>query len=184
MIPDWTVLVRRLAFGGRPFLRLIEAEAAAQLGRLRDHGLCPDHLDSHQHVHVLPALWPLCCRLAQTNGIPRLRVPATPRWSLVRRSASAAVLQGLALRRLRQRPHSLPCIGLAHSGGNTLSSIERELTRAAGTDVEMVVHPGVTTPALSARYPAWRYDWSRERELLLGTGFPEMIARHGYRLAD
>lgn len=33
------------------------------------------HLDSHQHFHVLPGIWPVAVALQKEFGIPRLRVP-------------------------------------------------------------------------------------------------------------
>lgn len=182
VIPDWAGLARRMAFGGRRFLGEVEAEIAAQIRLLRDHGVSPEHLDSHQHVHVLPCLWPMCCRLATANGIARLRIPATPTWGLVHGSGAAVVLQLLALQRRRQFHDSLPCLGVARHGTYTMSSLERELALAAGNNIELIVHPGVTTPGTIGRYAAWHYDWSAERELLTSEAFAPMIARHGYRI--
>lgn len=182
LIPDWAGLARRIAVGGRGFLGMIEAEINAQIRLLRDHGVSPEHLDSHQHVHVMPLLWPMCRRLATANGITRLRTPATPNWGLVRRSGAAVILQLLALQRRRQCRDSFLCLGVARCGTYTMTSLERELALAAGNDIELISHPGMTTPSVVARYAAWHYDWSTERELLISKAFGPMVARHGYEL--
>lgn len=35
-----------------------------------------DHLNSHQHSHVIPQIFEICCRLAKEYGIPFVRLPA------------------------------------------------------------------------------------------------------------
>ena len=38
-------------------------------------GLPIDHLDSHQHLHVLPQIWSIVQSLMMKYGIHRLRIP-------------------------------------------------------------------------------------------------------------
>jgi len=45
----------------------------AQVARARDAGLTPSHLDSHQHVHLHPALLPVVARVARRFGIGAVR---------------------------------------------------------------------------------------------------------------
>jgi predicted glycoside hydrolase/deacetylase ChbG (UPF0249 family) len=179
--PDWRALVRALATGGGPFRAALRAEIAAQFAACDAAGVRLDHVDSHQHVHVLPALWPLVREMASDRGIPRLRVPAAPSWRLARRSPAAWILHALAAHRLRRTPGALPCIGVRHSGHNSLSTLRNELRLAAGRDVEWVAHPGFTTEALRARYD-WGYDWSAERALLLDPRLAETVGAAGFRL--
>jgi predicted glycoside hydrolase/deacetylase ChbG (UPF0249 family) len=183
LIPDWLGLVGRLAVGGRRLNRQIETEVVRQIEICLEQGLLLGHLDSHQHAHLLPGLWPLCLRLAQKYNIRRIRVPAAPCWGLIRRSASGAMLHMLALCRRRQTREVLPCIGLAHSGKYTMERIEAELRQSGGSDIELIVHPGITTEGLSSRYAAWHYDWSQERNVLTNREFLDRVAHQGYRLA-
>ena len=53
----------------------VEAEWSAQIERVLASGIRPSHLDSHQHVHVLPGLLDLARELAARYGIPFVRVP-------------------------------------------------------------------------------------------------------------
>jgi predicted glycoside hydrolase/deacetylase ChbG (UPF0249 family) len=181
-VPDRWALVRELVRRGPQMAEAIHAEAVAQLGRFLDHGIRPDHLDSHQHVHVLPVVWPVCVRLAEQYGIPRIRLPLAPSWRLARRTPSGVLLQQLAKRRARTLPDLLPCIGLAQSGRNTAIRLAHELQVARGRDVELVAHPGDTTPELANLY-RWGYDWSGEREALLSAEFWRAVEENGFTLA-
>ncbi len=58
----------------------IRNELAAQIERLFDVGLHPDHLDSHQHCQLFPCLTTRVIKLAREYGIPAMRtaLPAEP----------------------------------------------------------------------------------------------------------
>ena len=73
-------------FSGKPELRRLLAagdfdrqgarrELAAQIDRVRQAGLTPDHLDSHQHFLLFPAVTELVLDLARDEGIRALRRP-------------------------------------------------------------------------------------------------------------
>ena len=53
----------------------VQAEWSAQIERVLDHGIRVTHLDSHQHVHILPGLADLSLHLAARYHIPFVRVP-------------------------------------------------------------------------------------------------------------
>ena len=53
----------------------VQAEWSAQIERVLDHGIRVTHLDSHQHVHILPGLADLSLKLAARYTIPFVRVP-------------------------------------------------------------------------------------------------------------
>ena len=49
-------------------------EWMAQIERLRGLGVDLSHIDSHHHVHTIPALFPVLKRLQQSSGIRRVRL--------------------------------------------------------------------------------------------------------------
>lgn len=51
-----------------------EREMRAQIDRALSAGIRPAHLDSHRHVHAIPALFQAVRTLADEYGIPRIRV--------------------------------------------------------------------------------------------------------------
>lgn len=50
-------------------------ELCVQVQRLIDAGLCPDHVDSHQHLCLLPALTPLLIDVCRVFDIGSCRLP-------------------------------------------------------------------------------------------------------------
>ena len=54
----------------------ILAELKAQWGFLLDNELVPTHIDSHQHIHVFPAVFDVVAGFCVENNIP-LRIPKT-----------------------------------------------------------------------------------------------------------
>ncbi|HEV8336231.1 MAG TPA: ChbG/HpnK family deacetylase [Candidatus Polarisedimenticolia bacterium] len=60
---------------GRIKTEEVRAEWEAQIARATAAGVRPAHLDSHQHLHLLPPLWRVAAGLARRFGIPRMRLP-------------------------------------------------------------------------------------------------------------
>lgn len=59
----------------RPFAfrRQVKAEAFAQLEQMKKTGLKISHIDSHRHVHMIPAIFKIVTDLAEKNNIARVR---------------------------------------------------------------------------------------------------------------
>ena len=164
------------------FQKQMAAEAFAQLQAFLQRGLRPNHIDAHQHVHMLPGFFEIASRVAEKAGAKRIRIPWVPAWRLVRPSFGGVVLQALSAWRKKQVRHFWPCIGIAHSGHNTPEILLRELKLAKGWNVELVTHPGCTTKSLIQQYGHWKYDWDVERRLLLDQSWPERLWAEGYSL--
>lgn len=60
---------------GRMHAADIERELRRQLAKAHDFGLSLSHIDSHQHLHALPFLCRIVCRVAHEYGIQFVRVP-------------------------------------------------------------------------------------------------------------
>lgn len=101
------------------------------------------HLDSHQHLHVLPGLWPVAAALRKEFGIPRLRAPYESfSRSLGYRFPFGAALQGLAW--LRRERRSRRFLGFFSSTRFTLEANlpgVREVLRHPEREYELMVHP-------------------------------------------
>jgi hypothetical protein len=52
----------------------VEKEWDAQIGKARDAGIAPTHLDGHKHVHMLPGLFEIALRLAKRHRIGAIRI--------------------------------------------------------------------------------------------------------------
>ncbi len=59
-------------------LREVEDEFAAQINRLQEAGITPDHIDGNNHIHVFPGIAMVVARLANDFGISKIRLPYEP----------------------------------------------------------------------------------------------------------
>ena len=187
-LDDHSALVGRV-LTGQISRQAVRREFEAQFAKLLDAGIQPSHVDAHQHVHLLPAIWPAVVGLAVEHGIPWVRVPRFHPVAVGAPSPKVVLMRsGLnALQRVRRAslsplrsPDATPALG--HSGHLTTDRILRGLgADRSGGVVELVAHPGVTSPSLSERY-RWGYDWSGETDALVDPGLRTSLEREGYSL--
>ncbi len=173
-------------------LREARREMEAQILRVLDAGIRPTHLDSHQHVHLLPGLLGLTLDLAEANQIRVVRT-AYDRSAFSRVLASGRGLQlgilillsALARRKIRRR--GLRCAGsfhgLAASGRLDTVALCGMLSRLGPGVNEIMCHPGFETLALRHRY-AWDYKWETEAEALGSAAAKELVERRGISLRN
>jgi len=174
------MIMKHLAMNPSGFAIKLRQEARAQIERLLDIGIRPDHVDSHQHIHVLPRLWSITRELAREYSIPRIRLPLTSSFGTIRRTPGAMFLQLLSRFRQREIPTAWPCAGIARSGRNTSGVIRRELEASSSQTLELIVHPAYATASLSHRYRHWGYDWDSERAMLMDDHWPLLMEECGY----
>ena len=167
----------------------VRRELEAQIVRVRDAGLRPSHLDAHQHVHLLPQIWPVVVELARAHGIAWVRVPAFQPLTAGRPSPVILALRAGLNVQQRLRRAAMGALrsadvtpALGESGFLTVPKIVRGLAAVRGGAVaELVTHPGVTTPELQKRYD-WGYDWSGETAALTDPSLREAVERAGFEL--
>jgi predicted glycoside hydrolase/deacetylase ChbG (UPF0249 family) len=194
ILHTWKNLARRMLLQRHSIREDVNREIRRQFQLCADNGLDPrtlSHVDSHQHVHVLGGVWEPCVATAREYAIPRIRIPWCPSLRAVKKSFGGIALQAMSRRRIAEVKFSLPCLGLAHSGRNTVATFSHELNSAArgadnatGAGVELVVHPGVNTPDLESKYADWRFNWTGERDALLSPQFAEAVEARGYSFVD
>jgi chitin disaccharide deacetylase len=134
---------------GRLGFRHALAEWTAQVRTLvqRLGGEKPlSHLDSHQHVHVLPGLWQACCTVRREWNIPRLRIPYEGMWrSLGHRFPFGLGMQALARLRLSQAEgHRTRFAGFftsMHFTCDAHADLPQHVGQSPNTPFELMVHP-------------------------------------------
>lgn len=188
LLPAWPAFARRWLLGQ---IRPEEAgtELRRQIERLLAAGLSVVHLNSHQHLHVLPGLFDLVLRLAEEHRIPWVRIPAEPAAALPTspRAAQIALLNALGRRaRRRLRPGGPRAvrrtIGVLTAGHLTVEALGRSLDQA-GEISELVCHPGLGDAALAGEY-AWGYAWDAETAALCDPRVPELLRERGIELTS
>lgn len=167
----------------------IRAELEAQIACVIDSGLKPSHLDSHQHLHLLPGIWQTTCALALRFGIGALRRPRErPRrrhhalGAGLGRLAQMATLAGFCLQPL---PKGLRApdrfAGFAFGGGLDRTRLLAILDHLpVHGSCELMCHPGHDDPA--TRYAHWAYRPAEELAALTDAQVRARIAGRGIRL--
>jgi predicted glycoside hydrolase/deacetylase ChbG (UPF0249 family) len=165
----------------------IRRELRAQIERVMTAGRRPSHLDGHQHVHVLPVIWRITRELAHEYGIPWIRIPHFDSVFASRKGLldpcfrlGLNVLGSLAARQAGEA-RRISTLGLHLSGRLGERRLMRLLASVRDGVSEVVTHPGVTTPALTSRYP-WRYDWSTELAALTSPRVQSALRRYSIEL--
>jgi chitin disaccharide deacetylase len=105
------------------------------------------HIDSHQHVHVLPGIWGITAQLRRDFGIPRLRVPYEGFLrSLTFRFPFGIAFQSLAWLRAQQvegtRMRFAGFFTSMHFNLDAHQSWLERVSRHPEIGHELVVHPG------------------------------------------
>lgn len=165
----------------------IEVEWRAQIERCLDAGLKLHFLNSHEHIHMLPALFPLAQSLADEYGIPHLRFATA---DLRQSRGAAALLRGATIgavafvcRRRLVRPVAR-FLGLEASGRLRIDDLEM-LTAGLrpGSIYELMCHPGrldrseVNDPRLLGYH-----EWEGELAALTDPRAKALLEERGIRL--
>lgn len=185
-----TVLVLRLLRYGRRMLDEIETELRLQIGKFREMGLSPSHIDGHDHVQLFPPIGIRMIRAARTMGIPYMRCPVE--WPLGRDVAAPArdTFVKLALSqswgrwlRWQVRRSGLTTAddlaGLYHSGrmtSDTTLLLLRTYKRSLESNklVEVMFHPGYRSDELMQLFPS-DYCWNEEVDTLTSDAFRQLV---------
>ena len=151
----------------------VEGELRLQIEKVLAAGLRVTHLNSHQHLHMLPAIFELVQRLAEEYGVPYVRVVHDRSGRIgIRR----ALFSGVASTR-NVRRSTFGTIGAVDAGHLTADRIIRLLDHVDGT-TELVAHPGLNVSA----YEHWHYAWDEETHALCDPRVKQAIVTNGIRL--
>jgi chitin disaccharide deacetylase len=141
-------------------------EWQAQFECAGELGLTPDHLDSHHHVHLLPALFPLALALAQEHRLS-LRV----RQEQVAQARSAGVLTPDAL-----------IEGYYGQGNIDRGHLLELLGPVAGGVVEVMCHPGQADQELT-QVSGYTAERAEELACLRDAQLAEMLEDAGWQIS-
>jgi hopanoid biosynthesis associated protein HpnK len=182
---DYAALFRQLLMR-RIRVQEVEAELDAQLARVRDEGIQVSHLDSHQHVHLHPALLPVVMRLAARFGVGALRAASRVIPMTAMKPALIALFARRGVSRIRKAGLKTPDVflGLADTGRideARLLRLVRLLGRLPVGTGELVCHPGAGDSAIARAY-AWGFRWDAEAAALTSPAVREALARERIQL--
>jgi predicted glycoside hydrolase/deacetylase ChbG (UPF0249 family) len=160
----------------------IAREATAQIARLQQNGIIPTHLDTHKHTHILPGVARPLLTVAERLGIPAIRNPFEPAWSIaLGKSPLLRRLQLGIIRHFRPRFLTLPQIrdgrilttdgtlGVSATGNLNAETLSKTLAAMPEGTWELVCHPGYNDRDLDAITTRLRDTREIERSALLNT---------------
>lgn len=164
----------------------LELELAAQVARARRLGAEVDHLDAHQHLHLLPGVRPLVEALSLREGLPVRWPDRLPRASWLRAPGPAVKTSLLTLlARAAPRPASgvrrVSAGGVFEAGQLDESALLSLLESLPSGDFELGCHPGEGRPHVPED-PAWSYGWQSELDALTSPRVRECVERLGVEL--
>lgn len=146
---------RRLA-AGKVDGQGLRAELAAQINRLLDAGLSPDHLDTHQHTFLFPVVMQAVLEAARRFGVAAARLPLPiepaaddPGGFLGEELSLYRRLAPVANRVLRASGVAAPdgLWGMAYLNRLDKRALGRILHSLTPGTWELMVHPGGCDPA-------------------------------------
>ena len=177
---------------GKIRLAEVERELAAQNDRVRMAGIQPSHLDSHQHLHVLPGIGGLVLDLARRFSIRAIRIPAEPVAFIGATPATVGRLAGrggLTMLANLFRQHAAAAgirtsdhfFGMLAGGQLTEPALLAILRRLPPGDSELMTHPGFADESLADAF-RWDYQWDAERQALTAPAVRALLAERQIRL--
>ena len=169
--------------------REIRREVQAQLQRVLDAGIQPTHLDSHQHVHLLPGVFAIAVAAARAANIRVIRVPherGLPHRFDARSLQLRALIFLCRRAKLQAQAAGLHVVsqfqGLGVSGALGEAALLHLIGRTRHGVNEIMAHPGFSDAAQHEKYP-WGYDWEAEAQALQAPAVRELVNARGLRLA-
>ncbi len=141
-------------------------ELEAQIKFLLDKGMEITHIDSHQHVHLLPGVWQIYKALADKYKIKRLRSSYESLWkAILTFSPSIIIYQLIAFYRYITNPSMMKTIGIFCSCNFNTAKVQKTLEKLIKKkkDFEIMLHPGISTESLKKTYGYWRVcNWQND----------------------
>ena len=172
---------------GKIKLADIRRELTAQVQKVVDSGLCITHLDSHQHMHIVPGISNITIEIAKKFGIKAVRIPAESYFflggypctimRLLARTGLTCLAQ-LASWKMKNSGLFMPqhFFGML-AGGNMREEFLLRIVDALPDGIsEIMMHPGTNNEALNKSH---NWDYHGEQELAAVTS--DTVRQH---LAD
>lgn len=170
---------------GRINLKEVDIEFRAQIALARKLGAEPDHLDGHQHLHLLPGLAGVVKAIARDEKLPVRWPIAHPSIAWFGSPGAALKTAGLAMLSQVARGQSagLPGWGTFEAGALTEDRLIAIISRLPPGDHEIGCHPGKTADQVPEQ-PGWKYGWEDELQAVRSPRVKSLIQKRGIKLAS
>lgn len=192
-LPDHGVFVKSY-LQGKIDKQDIRRELSAQMDKVLKAGITPTHVDSHQHMHMLPGIFALVLEMAAMRGIKKVRIsrgiygnPLVP-WPGMGDLVGKFGLEMLAvMARLRAKKRGFACpgdfVGQVAGGAVTADFILALAAKFPEGAVEVMLHPGLNNEILSA-FSGWQHDYEGEWQAVCSSAVQRRLAEQGIKLGS
>ena len=192
-LDNYVCFAKRFYTGGINKLEL-EKELRLQLERALSSGLRITHLDSHQHLHVLPGVAGLVQRLGEEYGIKKMRIPQEDYFfkggfssglgRLFGRNGLTLCAQlaahGASVKGFRYPEHFF---GMLAGGNLNVDLVANVLKKLPEGTSELMTHPGLSSEKLGKRFP-WHYHWEEELAAYLDINNKRLVKNQNITLIN
>ena len=159
-------------------------ELDAQMEKIMSLGLHITHVDSHQHLHVLPPVWAIVQALMKKYELHRLRIPRelcsfkvmTANPVRVMGRDGLTCLARRAMKDVRRLNFTTTDYfwGMVDGGHMTKTNLAYIIKKIPFGIHEIMVHPGISTGVLSQHF-SWGYHWEDEFHALMSPDIRRLI---------
>lgn len=150
----------------------IRRELFAQVQKAVATGIPITHLDSHQHLHVLPGILSIVIDIAKQFNIRAIRIPDEPYFFLggypftafrIAGRCGLTFLARMARRKIIRQGFAVPdhFYGMLAGGNMREKYLHNIITQLPDGNSEIMMHPGDNNNILKRVY-TWGYSWQEE----------------------
>lgn len=190
-LPDHVAFIKRYIAGGINKEELF-AECEAQIANASDLGINITHLDSHQHLHVLPGMSRICLKLMGKYNIGKMRYPGEGFFftggypTSIGRMIAKCGLTCCAIMaknkagwyKKKMPEHFFGMVAGGHNEEKYFLNILKALPEGVS---EIMIHPGANDAALNQVYD-WRYHWQDELNSVTSSEVMRYLQEHEIEL--
>ena len=172
----------------------VESELEAQFENIIKHGVLISHIDSHQHIHMLPKILEITIRLAEKFGIRYIRCPKEKIrfesifsfWKYPRLIQQITLNFFCLYSKERIKPYSVGGFhGFFHGGELGKPALSHIFSMQEDGVNEIMVHPAAIHKGNSMEaYFQWNYKWQEEFEGLIDPDILALVKKQGIKLAN
>jgi predicted glycoside hydrolase/deacetylase ChbG (UPF0249 family) len=180
----------------------LQREIGAQVEKALKSGVAISHIDGHKHVHVLPHVFRLICKIGPGYGITAVRstMERTPKLLLlVARNLGSAhrILKQYVFSKVLcagfaratsygQSPFTSPCrfYGITQTGYLDITAFADILNQLEDGVSEVMCHPGYVDEDLRRTPTRLHHQREHELELLTGREIRDLLSQAGIALTS
>lgn len=139
------------------FIKQIELELESQFKKILSDGISIDHVDSERHIHLIPPIFDIVCRLSKMYGVNYIRIIRDPAFNkvgffkLVGSVVSGGIFKYVILSYFskynRKKHISIKSadyfFSILHTGKITRQKLKTAILSAREGVTEIMLHPGM-----------------------------------------